>query len=98
MDFFATDRLCRIACRIALGLAVSVSLLAMPWGPRAGAKDAPAENKAPEPAAPAAPDAGAAAAADPVGPPPSLFKHIIKSAGIVFGPLLLVISIILVAL
>jgi biopolymer transport protein ExbB len=50
--------------------------------------------RAQEPAA-AEPDAG-----QPEAPPPSqnLFKHIVKSAGWIFGPLLLIISIGLVAL
>jgi biopolymer transport protein ExbB len=86
MDCSATARPRRAIAHLFLVLAVCWMTLASPNAPRAWAQD---EEKAAEPAR---------APVDASAPPPSLFKHIIKSAGIVFGPLLLLISIGLVAL
>lgn len=60
----------------------------------AAQEPAPIPEAAPEPARPAA--APAAAPAAPAGAKPNLLWHIIESAGPIFGPLLLAISIALV--
>lgn len=74
------------ALALCLGVLFCFAVLAPTWQP-AYADDPPAE--------------GAAASGDGAAAPagrPNLFWHIVKSAGIVFGPLLLLISIGLVAL
>lgn len=69
-------------------------LLCAGWILHVTAPTLAAQEPAPAEAADAAADKGDAAAA----PSQNLFKHIVKSAGWVFGPLLLVVSIGLVAL
>lgn len=81
-----------LAMLFSLGFTLLLALgLAGTLAPQAQAQEPPAEGAAPDQAAAEKTDAA---------PPPSqnLFKHIVKSAGWVFGPLLLVISVGLVAL
>lgn len=87
MDCTAIGRPRRAMGFFALFLAVCFVTLASPGSSKVWAQDDGAEKTADTPKA-----------ADGAAPPPSLFKHIIKSAGWVFGPLLLVVSIGLVAL
>src|SRR5262245_39609669 len=84
----------RLVAALGLCLALLFVFAVASWQP-AYAQDAPAGGA--QPAAGGGDPAAAGGAAAPAGRP-NLFWHIVKSAGIIFGPLLLLISIGLVAL